>query len=402
MDYQESNFIPFSRPLIGEEEERAVLEVMRSGWLTTGKVTASFEKEFAAFLGTDYAIAVNSASSGLTLAMEACGVRDRCIITTPYTFTSTASSARHLNAEVVYADTAKDSYNINPAEIEKKLKENGAVRAIVPVHIAGLPCPMDEIQEIARKYDVYVIEDAAHAFPSKIDSGIGGSSGTFGSHYAGTIGDAGVFSFYATKTITTGEGGMIATNNEELASRMRLMSMHGIDRPVWDRYTSKKASWEYDVVEAGYKCNMPDILAAIGREQLKRAEELFRQRTEIAGMYNEAFKQYGFLRIPPDGPGNAWHLYLLRIVPEKLNIQRNEFSALLQERGIGTSMHFIPHFRLSYWKNRYSLNHEDFPHAERQFQSTISLPLCPGMTEEMVQKVIDTVIQTGKEHYGRP
>lgn len=383
--------IKFSQASIGKEEEEAVLRVLRSGWLTTGKETFAFEEEFANKIGAKHTLAVNSATSGLMLAYNALGIGtgDK-ILTTPYTFASTALAARHLGAEIVYADIEKDSYNIDPAAIEKALKEdtNHQIKAIVPVHIAGNVCRMKEINQIAQKYGVKVVEDAAHAFPSKTKDG-----------FAGNLGDIGVFSFYATKTITTAEGGMIATNNPEYAEKMRVNRLHGINRPIWDRYTSDKASWEYDVVDEGYKCNLPDILSAIGREQLKKADLLFEKRKKIVCRFNQAFKEYDFLTLPPDGDGNAWHLYLLRINQSKLNINRNQFGAELQEAGLGISMHFIPHYRFTYFKNRYGLKPEDFANAENQYQATITLPLWPDMNDEQVEHVINAVIQTGKQHY---
>ena len=378
MSQDNKDFVPYSLPSLGKEEEDAVLKVMRSGWITTGKMALEFENAFAEKIGASYCLAVNSATSGLLLAMEACGIGPgNKILTTPYTFISTATSAVHLGADIVYADIEKDSYNIDPKEIE----------TIVPVHIAGNVCKMKEIIRIAHKYDVFVIEDCAHAFPSKTENG-----------YAGTLGDIGVFSFYATKTMTTAEGGMISTNDEELAKRMRIMRMHGIDRNVWDRYTSKKASWEYDVVDAGYKCNLPDILATIGIEQLKKADLFFDKRKKIVETYNKEFSKYNFIILPPDSIGNSWHLYLLGLDLSKLKITRNEFSQLLQDNGIGISMHFIPHYRFSIWNSRPEFCKENYPNAEEHFQRTISLPLWPDMTQEMINKVITTVIKIGKEN----
>ena len=383
--------VNFSVASIGKEEEDAVIRVLRSGWLTTGKETFAFENEFAEKIGAAHTLAVNSATSGLMLAFDACGIRENTkILTTPYTFASTALAARHLGAHIEYADIEKDSYNIDPEKIEEKLAADTKkqLKAIVPVHIAGNVCKMDEINTIAKKYNVYVVEDAAHAFPSKTNNG-----------YAGTLGDAGVFSFYATKTITTAEGGMIATNNEAFAKRMQIMRLHGIDRPVWDRYSSDKASWEYDIVDCGWKCNLPDVLSAIGREQLKKADLFYEKRKAIVNMYNKSYSNYDFLQIPPDSYGNAWHLYLLRLNTNHLSITRKEFGNILQKKGICISMHFIPHFHMTYFKNLYNLSPTDFPNAEDKFQRTLTLPLWPDMTEEIAQRVIDTVIETGKEHY---
>ncbi len=388
---QNTDFVPFFKPQLGAAEEEAVLRIMKSGWLTTGKEAAAFEQEWSQYTGSPFSLAVNSNTSGLILAMEACGVTTGSkILTTPYTFISTATSARHLGAEIAYADIEPDTYNISPKAIEAALQADPTIRAVVPVHIAGNLCNMEEICDIARRYNVRVIEDCAHAFPAQTEKG-----------HAGTFGDAGVFSFYATKTMTTGEGGMVITKDENLAKRMTTMRLHGIDRTVWDRYTSTKASWQYDVIDEGFKFNLPDVLAAIGRVQLKRAQDFYRQRKAVVDRYNAAFKDADFLQLPPDGEGNAWHLYLLRIREEKLTIDRNQFAQKLQDRGLGISMHFIPHYHFTYIKNRYGFTPEQFPNAEKQYQATVSIPLWPGMSEEQVQKVIDTVLAVGKDHYGR-
>lgn len=381
-------FIPFFLPSIDEAEEKAVLRVLRSGWLTTGKEALAFEEEFARYTGSPFALAVNSASSGLMLAMDACGVGPGTkIVTTPYTFVSTATSARHLGADIVYADIGKDDYNIDPERVEDALARDPSIRAIVPVHVAGKLCDMDALRALASKYRVSLIEDAAHSFPSRTDDG-----------FAGTFADAGVFSFYATKTITTGEGGMVCVRDEKKAARIRTMRSHGIDRTVWDRYTSKQASWVYDVVDEGWKCNLPDILAAIGREQLKKADGFFRKRAAIAERFNRAFAACDFLELPPDGPGNAWHLYLLRIVPERLDCDRDRFALELQEAGLGISMHFIPHFEMTWFRKRYPQTRDDFPEAYKQFRRTVTLPFWPDMTDGMVERVIETVVRTGERH----
>ena len=414
-DNQPLDFIPFSVPAVGQEEKDAVLRVMDSGWLTTAKEALAFEQEFADFVGGAQgeasggeikALAVNSATSGLQLAYQACGVgfdwvsggisasgkkysTPGKILTTPYTFASTATAACHLGGGVVYADVEANGYNIDPVQVERRLAQDKDIRAVVPVHIAGLPCNMEDICDIAAKYGVPVVEDAAHAFPSKTKNG-----------YAGTLGDIGVYSFYATKTITTAEGGMVCTKNPEYHKFMSTMRMHGIDRPVWNRYTSEKASWEYDVVAPGYKFNLPDVLAAMGRVQLQKADLLFQQRKAIAQQYNQAFADCDFLQLPPDGDGNAWHLYILRVVPEKLKLSRNEFTQKLQEAGLGISMHFIPHFRLSYLRQTFGLDAADYPNAQKRFETSFSLPFWPGMSQEMVDRVIDTVVQLGRTYYG--
>ena len=385
--------IPFSKPAIGKEEKKAVQRVLNSSWLTTGKEALAFEEEFCFLLNVKHSLTVNSATSGLHLAFEACGIKEGTkIITSPYTFISTASPAIHLGAEIAYCDIEKDSYNIDPEKIEDILKKDihqKKIKAIVPIHIAGNPCNMKDIRFLANKYGVYIIEDAAHALPSITDDG-----------WLGTLGDIGVFSFYATKTITTGEGGMVVTKNDELAQRMKTMRLHGIDRPVWDRYSSPKASWLYDVVEAGYKYNLPDILAAIGREQLKKTFLLYEQRKEIVDIYNAAFAHCDWIIPPPDGTGNAWHLYFLQLDLEKLTIDRDSFALELQENGVSVSVHFIPHYHMSYWKKR-GLEVKDFPESEKKFNSTLSLPLWPGMTKKMANFVIDRVKEIGEKAYVR-
>ena len=391
MEKENTMTVPFFKPSFSSEEENAVLEVIRSGWLTTGKVTLEFEKKFAQKINTKYALAVNSNTSGMILAMEACGVKKgKAVITTPYTFVSTASSAVHLGAEVYFADIEKDSYNIDADKVEEILKspQGKNVVAIVPVHVAGNICNMKKLCLIAKKYNVKIIEDCAHAFPCKTSQG-----------YAGALGDIGVFSFYATKTMTTGEGGMVTTNDEELAKRMTVMRMHGMDRTTWDRYTSSKASWEYDIIAPGYKFNLPDILSAIGLVQLKKAECFDKKRKETVVFYNKEFSKYDFLKIPPDGEGNAWHLYLLRLNLSKLKCDRNTFAKELQMKGLGISMHFIPIYNFTWWKKTYpNLKKEDFPNAQEKYLETISLPLWPDMTKEMAEYTVKCVIETGKKY----
>jgi len=383
--------IPFARPLTGSEEEEAVIRVLRSGWLTTGGEALAFEKEFAEFLEKHHALkpgsirclAVNSATSGLHLALEACGIGPGDTVLVPsLTFTATAEVARYLGADPVFVDVAPGAFHMDPIALEQTIKRlpAGKARAVIPVHYGGLPCDMARIMEVARRYNLKVIEDAAHAFPSSV----------------GTIGDIGVFSFYATKTITTGEGGMIVCRDEAMANRMSIMRSHGIDRAVWNRYSDARSSWYYEVVEAGYKYNLPDLLAAIGRVQLSRAGELLRMREEIAAAYDAAFSANDFLLIPPTSPGDARHLYPLRLNPQRLPITRDEFIAKLKEAGIGVSVHFIPLHTMPFYKNRYNLSENDFPETMKSYGNEISLPIWPGMSTEQVNRVIEAALEITK------
>jgi dTDP-4-amino-4,6-dideoxygalactose transaminase len=378
-----TDFVPFALPSIGVEEEKAVLEVLRSGWLTTGKVARAFEEEFASFVGAKRALAVNSATSGLHLALDALGVGPGTkVAMSPYTFTSDAAVVRQLGGEVVFCDISKDDYNIDPALLDALLSSDGSIRVVVPVHLGGMPCRMAEILEIASRHGVKVVEDSAHGFPLRLPEGA-----------AGTIGDAGFYSFYATKTITTGEGGMVVAHNEAMMKRMEMMRLHGFDRTAWDRYTSKKASWRYDVVEPGYKYNLPDLLAAVGREQLKKADLFLDQRRAIACRYLEAFGGNPAFEMPPMHSAHSWYLFSLRLRKGALSIDRDEFADRLQAAGIGISVHFIPLHTMSYWSNRYSLKPEDFPEAYDKFLRSISLPIWQGMRPAQVDRVIEVVLE---------
>jgi dTDP-4-amino-4,6-dideoxygalactose transaminase len=384
------NSIPFARPFIGAEEEEALLRVLRSGWLTTGSETLAFEGEFAEFLESHgpgkerlRCLAVNSATSGLHLALEACGIGPGDLVLVPsYTFTSTAEAVRYLGADPLFVDVVPGGFHLDPLAMERtleKLAPRGA-KAVIPVHFGGLPCDMKAVLGLAERYGLRVIEDAAHSFPSRLEEG-----------YAGALGDAGVFSFYATKTITTGEGGMVATRNGEIARRVEILRSHGIDRSVWNRYTDPKASWYYEVVEAGYKYNLPDLLSALGRVQLSRAPRLLELRREIARSYDEAFREDPRFIIPPTGPGDARHLYPLRLRLDRLRLDRNGFIEKIQEQGVGVSVHFIPLHTMPYYRNRYGLREEDFPETMRSFRSVISLPIWPGMTSAQTDRVVSVV-----------
>jgi dTDP-4-amino-4,6-dideoxygalactose transaminase len=389
-------YIPFSRPSVGREEERGVLSVMRSGWLTTGKATLRFEEEFARYVGAPYALALNSATAGLHLALEALGVcAGTVVVTVPYTFVATAEVVRYLGAELVFVDIDTRTLNMDPAKLDAMLGECGRqgkkVSAIIPVHVAGLPCDMQAICGIAERYGVPVIEDAAHAFPVKV-----------GGKYAGTFGAAGVYSFYATKTITTGEGGMVVTADEAVAKRIRVMRLHGIDRDIWNRYTSPSASWRYDVVAPGFKYNLTDIAAAIGLAQLAKAEAFLNTRRRIARRYLEGLGDCGFLALPADQPNHGWHLFIVRIRPERLGIDRDRFIEELSSEGIGASVHFIPLHLMSYYRDRYAFKPSDFPVSLAAFESCISLPLFPSLKDSEVDRVIETVRGIGERFTRRP
>ncbi len=386
-----TDFIPYARPCIGPEEEAAVLEVLRSGWLTTGKVAKAFEEEFAAFVGCPSALTVNSATSGLHLALEALGVGpgDK-IVTSPYTFVATAAVARHLGAEVIFCDVAKEDYSIDPGRLEAILAKEKGIKAVIAIHIGGKPCQMDRLLALCAKAGIPLVEDSAHAFPSKLEEG-----------YAGTLGDIGVYSFYANKTMTTGEGGMIVARDPKILKRMATMRSHGFDRDAWDRYTSTKPAWYYDVVEAGYKYNLPDLLAALGRAQLRKAPAFLAERQAIAGIYIEAFKHEEALVLPPSHPAHSWHLFALRLRPGALRIGRDEFIQALAGRGIGTSVHFIPLHTMKYWSERYHLHPGDFPEALAKFQASLSIPIWHGMPKESVERVVGAIRETCLENRAR-
>lgn len=385
MQNRNTESIPFALPSLGEAEEEAVLRVMRSGWLTTGNEALRFENEFAERVESRFALALNSATAGLHLALEALGVGPGdTVITTPLTFTASAEVVRYLGAEVLFCDIEADGFNLDPEELETVLEraeaEGRRVKAVIPVHIGGEPCDMRRILTLTDARGIPVVEDAAHAFPVRAANG----------RYCGTAGRAGVYSFYATKTITTGEGGMLVTDDEELAKRVKVMRLHGIDRTVWDRYTAVDASWGYSVVAAGYKYNLTDLAAAIGRVQLRRADAFLARRREIAERYDEAFGKLEGLELPPRGEDHAWHLYILRLTAQA-GIDRDALIARLCERGIGTSVHYIPLHIMPYYRELYGLKPEDYPRALAAYERSLSLPIYPAMTEEQLDRVIRAV-----------
>jgi len=377
------NFIPFARPSMGEEEAAAAADVVRSGWLTTGPKTLEFERQFSEFIGCKYAIAVNSATAGLHLGLEALGIGpgDK-VITTPFTFTATAEVVRYLGADPIFADIDPESLNLDPNWLEKALAKHKA-KAIIPMHYGGNPCEMDEILALANSHGCAVMSDAAHAFPAKYKGQLVGA----------TADDISVFSFYANKTICTGEGGMIATDDDALARRMKVMRLHGIDRDSFERYRSKQPAWYYQVVAPGYKYNMPDLAAAIGLVQLGKAEKMRRARERIADAYSAAFQDCPLqLPVKPQGDGqHAWHLYPIQLDLQRLRINREQFIDELTDAGIGSSVHYIPLHMQPYWRERYKLKDSDFPVATRVYERIVSLPVYPDLTDQDVDRIVTTV-----------
>ena len=382
-------FLPFAMPDISEDEINEVVDSLSSGWITTGPKTKLFEESFAGYIGSSVeAIAVNSATAGLHLALEAIGIgRGDEVITTPYTFTATAEVIRYLGANPVFVDIDTDTFNIDVTKIEEKITSK--TKAIIPVHFAGLACDMQAIIELARRYGLSVIEDAAHALPCRYQGEIVGSLQT----------DASVFSFYATKTITTGEGGMIVTRNQKIAERCRIMRLHGISRDVFDRYTSEKASWQYEVVAPGFKYNMTDISASIGIHQLKKADMFQERRQQLAEYYDEELKALPLV-LPPRPPGDglhSWHLYVIRLT-DQAPVVRDEFISRMSHHKIGCSVHFIPLHLHRYWRESCRLGPDDFPSALYNYERAVSLPLYTKMTDGEAARVTDAVkdILSGK------
>jgi len=376
-------FLPFALPEIGEDEINEVVDTLRSGWVTTGPKAKKFEQAFAEYLGEPQTecIAVNSATAGLHLALEALGIGPGDeVITTTHTFTATAEVVRYLGADVVLVDIDPATLNIDPKLVEAAITPR--TRAIVPVHYAGLAVDMLAILDIARRHGLRVVEDAAHALPTTLERELIGTMGS----------DATVFSFYANKTMTTGEGGMLVTRNAELAKRARVMRLHGMNRDAFDRFTAKVPSWYYEIVAPGFKYNLTDIAAALGLHQLKRLNGFQARREQIAQAYNEAFADLPLI-LPPqpiEGDVHSWHLYVLRL-DDTLEMDRDVFIEQMFARGIGCSVHYIPLHLHPYWRDRYGLRPEQFPHSQKAFERMVSIPLYTAMTDAQVQRVIAAV-----------
>jgi dTDP-4-amino-4,6-dideoxygalactose transaminase len=376
--------LPFALPEIGEEEIAEVVEALRSGWITTGPKAKRFEEDFAGAIGGGVeAVSCNSATAGLHLALEALGIGpgDQ-VLTTPYTFTATAEVVRYLGADPVFADIDPRTFNLDPHAAAGVAARCPRLKALLPVHVAGQCCDMAALGALARERGVPVVEDAAHSFPA-----------TFAGRPVGTLSEITVFSFYATKTITTGEGGMVVSRDRNVLQRIRTMRLHGIDRNVFDRYTSTAPRWYYEVIAPGFKYNMPDIAAAMGIAQLRKAQRFLARRAAIARMYSAALAGLP-LRIPAvtrPQDIHSWHLYVILLELEALTIERARFIELMAEQGIGCSVHFIPLHLQPYWRDRYHLRPESFPAALDTYQRAVSLPIYTRMSDADVERVIRAV-----------
>lgn len=375
--------VPFARPSIGEEEIAEVVDTLRSGWLTTGPKVEQFQRGFAAAVGARHAVALNSATAALHLALEAVGVRaDDEVVIPAYTFAATGEVVTYLGARPVLADCRLDTLNVDAGTIEPVLTTR--TKAVIPVHLAGQVCDMEPILDLARARGLAVIEDAAHALPA-----------SYKGRPVGTIGDITAFSFYATKTITTGEGGMVTTEREDYAARVKQMSLHGLSGDAWNRYTSR-GHWYYEIEEFGFKYNMTDVAAALGLRQLDRMWAFQQRREEIARAYNDGFGGLDACMIPRDaGFGtHAWHLYILELNVAALAVGRDQIVDDLRKKGIGTSVHFMPLNLHPVYQRRYGYQPGQFPASEAVFSRAFSLPIYPGMTDGEVGQVIDAVQTT--------
>jgi len=372
-----NSFLQPFRHFIGQEEINEVVDTLKSDWITTGPKTFKFEDIFSKAVNSKYAIAVNSCTAALQLALASLDIGDGDeVITTPYTFAATAEVILNENATPVFVDVEDDTYNIDSKKIEEKITDK--TKAIIVVHYAGQPCDMDKIMEIAWDNDLYVIEDAAHAIGTK-----------YKGRDVGSIGDITCFSFYATKNVTTAEGGMITTNHEDLAEKMRILSLHGISKDAWKRYSSE-GSWFYEIKYSGYKYNMSDLQSSIGIHQMKKLDKMQLRREKIADIYNQVFAEIPEIKVPTvkEYTKHAWHLYPIQVNDKLLSINRNEFIDALKAENIGTSVHFIPLHLHPYYKDKYGFKKGDFPNTEDLYNHEISLPIYPKMTDQDVEDVI--------------
>lgn len=380
--------IPYAKISISGNELKYVSEVLDSGWLTTASKAMKFENNFAQFVGAKYACAVNSCTAALHLAIEAVGIGPGDKVLVPsLTFTASAEVLRYMGADPILIDVDYGTGLVTPSIIREALRNNTGIKALILVHYAGQAAIMttpegEGILDICRKNHIKVIEDAAHAFPTK-----------FNTKYIGSFGDATCFSFYANKTITTGEGGMLVTDDEEIYKRVKIMRLHGINRDVWNRFISVNSSWEYDVVAPGYKYNMPDINAAIGLAQLERAEFFREERQRCAEFYLKTLNGVPDFDLPEcygSHDAHSWHLFPIVIKPEA-KISRNKFIEKISEKGIGVSVHYKPLHQMSYYNETYKLLPEDYPNSEKIWQGTVSLPIYPGLKKNELEYISSTI-----------
>ena len=385
------DFIPLCRSWLDETEIEAVSEVLTSKWISTGPKAAEFERRFAEYVGVKYALAVSSCTAGLHLSLVAAGVgKGDEVITTPYTFTATAEAIGYTGARPVFVDIDPLSLNIDITQIEEKITSR--TKAIVPVHVAGLPCDMDALLEISRRHNLVLIDDAAHAI-----------SAEYKGRRIGAIGDLSAFSFYATKNLTTGEGGMITTHNDQFASVIKTMRYHGISKDAWARQAGRSI-WHYEIVSQGYKYNMTDIQAAMGLCQLMKIEKQLEIRKKYAQNYTSELSGLPQIITPrvavnPNSIGeqavsrHAWHLYIIQLRTEQLKVSRDEFIDAMRQANIECGVHYIPLHLFAFYQEKYGYREGDFPHAESVFQRVVSLPLHPALTEENVCDVIRTIAE---------
>ncbi len=380
------SFLPFSPPLLGEEEIAEVTDTLRSDWITTGPKTRRFEEEFAAFVKAPAALAVSSGTDAMLVGLAALGIGPGDeVITTPMTFVSTVHVIEHLGARPILVDVQPDTLNIDPLRVQEAVGPK--TKALIPVHLYGHPCEMDALLEIARRSGIHVLEDAAHALPAYL-----------GGRPVGSIGDLTAFSFYATKNLTTGEGGML-TGDAPTIEQARIWSLHGLSRDAYARYT-ESGSWRYQVLVPGFKCNMTDIQASLGLQQLRKLEDHQRRRRQIRRLYDEAFRPLPQVEPPSQRPDadSAWHIYCLRLNLDRLAIDRDRFIEELRARKIGTSVHFIPVHLHRYYREKYGYSEMDFPVAYQQFLRLVSLPLNPRMSDADARDVIEAVTEVVAGH----
>jgi dTDP-4-amino-4,6-dideoxygalactose transaminase len=381
------NFLSFSAPLIGDEEIKEVVDTLKSGWLSTGPRTKQFEEEFKNYIGVNHVLALNSCTAGLSLALNVLGIKvgDE-VITTPMTFAATANVIIHQGATPVFVDVDMDTQNIDTSKIEDAITSK--TKAIIPVHLAGHPCEMDKIMDIAKRHNLYVIEDCAHAVEAE-----------YKGKKIGTFGDMAAFSFYATKNLTTGEGGMLISNNEELIEKARIRSLHGMSKDAWKRFSSEGFK-PYDIVYPGFKYNMFDLQSALGIHQLRAIERNLKRREEIYLRYNQAFSDLDFISIPHEVGDikHSRHLYRILINLDKLSCTRNEFIDFLQKENIGVGVHYTALHLTEYYKNTFNFSKGMFSNTEFISDRTISLPLSPALSDQDVEDVINAVKKVGDYH----